>query len=286
MSPALRGIKRTHPNNVARYIDSLMQYFKKHDVSKRLLQLQHKFCLTTYGRLDKTINEGMLYAESLCKRSNRLLWNPDVQDILSVIRVLKIHLSGIRNYQYFSIAIENKLSLINQAVNLPPTIPETTKLLRKQQQKFRQMAKDSRAKTQSLIDQREEAYIQIRPNLDPIKTSSIFRQSQTTKSMMNELPGKKGSRRLSTIMIPMPKEGLMLGYMTITDTKTIEHLLFARNKRHFRQAGFTPLVNHATCHHIGFGADTTIAEAILDETVDLPGLTSDKWSQLFLKQCR
>ena len=56
-----------------------------------------------------------------------------------------------------------------------------------------------------------------------------------------------------------------------------------RNIRHFRQAEHIPLAGKDNVDKLGFGVDTEYAEKILDGTVDLRELTTDKLNHLFLQ---
>jgi hypothetical protein len=64
------------------------------------------------------------------------------------------------------------------------------------------------------------------------------------------------------ILVPLPKEGLELEYLAITDGSTIERLILHRNIRHFRKAESTPLATPEVIRKIGFGADTERSELL------------------------
>jgi hypothetical protein len=94
--------------------------------------------------------------------------------------------------------------------------------------------------------------------------------------MMSELPSKMNCPGgISSILVPLPKEGIELEYMAITDVPTIEKLILQRNIRHFRQAEFTPLAKPEVIRKIGFGADTNRADQILEGTDDPSDDSSD-----------
>jgi hypothetical protein len=60
--------------------------------------------------------------------------------------------------------------------------------------------------------------------------------------MMSELPSKMNCPGgISSIMVPLPKDGIELEYPVITDGSTTERLILQRKIRHFRQAENTPL---------------------------------------------
>jgi hypothetical protein len=99
---------------------------------------------------------------------------------------------------------------------------------------------------------------------------------------MSELPSKMNCPGgISSILVPIPKEGIELEYLVIPDGPTIEKLILQRNIRHFRQAEFTPLATNEVIEEIGFGADTNRAEQLL-EGDDLTDITDDEWSRYLL----
>jgi hypothetical protein len=102
--------------------------------------------------------------------------------------------------------------------------------------------------------------------------------------MMSELPSKMNCPGgISSILVPIPKEGLELEYTAIMDGPTIERVILQQNIRHFRQAEFTPLASPEVIDKIGFGADTTRAEQLLDEEdKDPTDITEDEWSRYLL----
>jgi hypothetical protein len=101
--------------------------------------------------------------------------------------------------------------------------------------------------------------------------------------MMSELPPKMSCPGgISSILVPLPKEGTELEYLAITDGPTIERLILHRNIRHFRQAETTPLATPEVIKTIGFGADTERAEAILEGNDDPTDIIDDEWSRYLL----
>jgi hypothetical protein len=101
--------------------------------------------------------------------------------------------------------------------------------------------------------------------------------------MMSELPSKMNCPGgISSILVPIPKEGIELEYLIITDGPTIERLILQRNIRHFCQAEFTPLASPEVIKEIGFGADTNRAEALLEGNDDPMDITYDEWSRYLL----
>jgi hypothetical protein len=112
------------------------------------------------------------------------------------------------------------------------------------------------------------------------RAAQIFQRAKDTKQMMSKLSSKMNCPGgISSILVPLPTEGIELEYIAITDGPTIEKLILNRNIRHFRQAETTPLASPEVIKTIGFGADTVRAEKILDGQDDLTDITDDEWSR-------
>ena len=69
----------------------------------------------------------------------------------------------------------------------------------------------------------------------------------------------------------------------ITDPQFIEKEILRRNKRHFRQAGNTPLAGKDVSDKIRFGATTKIANEILERTANIDEITNDPSSKRLLE---
>jgi hypothetical protein len=103
---------------------------------------------------------------------------------------------------------------------------------------------------------------------------------------MSELPSKMNCPGgIALILVPIPKEGIELEHLVITDGPTIERLILQRNIRHFHQAEFTPLATNEVIEEIGFEADTNGAERLL-EGDDPTDITDDEWSRYLLASMR
>jgi hypothetical protein len=123
--------------------------------------------------------------------------------------------------------------------------------------------------------------------MDVKRAAQIFQRAKDTKQMMSELPLKMNCPGgISLILVPLPKEGIELEYIAITDGPTIERLILQRNIRHFRQAEFTPLATPEVIRTIGFGANTNRAEQILNGSGDVTDITNDEWSRYLLKSMK
>jgi hypothetical protein len=125
------------------------------------------------------------------------------------------------------------------------------------------------------------------PEMDMKRAAQIFQKAKDTKQMMSELPSKMNCPGgISSILVPLPKEGIDLEYIAITDGPTIERLILQRSIRHFRQAEFTPLATPEVIRTIGSGANTNRAEQILNGSGDVTDITNDEWSRYLLKSMK
>jgi hypothetical protein len=125
-------------------------------------------------------------------------------------------------------------------------------------------------------EEQESAFVAMNLEMDAKRAAQIFKRARDTKQMMSELPSKMNCPGgISSILVPLPKEGIELEYLPITDGATIERLVLKRNIRHFRQAETTPLATPTVIATIGWGADTDRADALLEGTTDPSDITDD-----------
>jgi hypothetical protein len=120
------------------------------------------------------------------------------------------------------------------------------------------------------------------------RAAQIFKRAKDTKQMMSELPSKMScTGGVSSILVPLPKEGIETEYLAITDGPTIEErLILNQNVRHFRQAETTPLATAEVIRKIGFGVDTKRSEQLLEGKDDLTDITDDEWSRYLLSSMK
>ena len=118
-----------------------------------------------------------------------------------------------------------------------------------------------------------------------MRAARIFKNFKDSSRIYSELPTKrhKGGG-LNTIEFPIPLEGEILQYHTITDPPIIEAEILRRNKRHFRQAENTLLAGTEVSDKIGFGATTHFANKILAGTANLDEITDNPTSQCLLAE--
>jgi hypothetical protein len=116
---------------------------------------------------------------------------------------------------------------------LPDTIEEATLALRIAQKNCRRLINEQRTQQTTMEKEQETAFVAMNPEMGTKRAAQIFQRAKDTKQMMSQLPSKKNCPGgVSSILVPLPKEGTELEYLAITDGPTIEQLILNRNIRH------------------------------------------------------
>jgi hypothetical protein len=205
---------------------------------------------------------------------------------MTTANILKIHLSGMKNNIDCTKQILQKQSLLKNKIRLPSDIKEASIALSLAQKNCRLLMNEQRTKKTYIDDEQEAAFVAMNPEMDAKRAAQIFQQARDTKQMISELPSKMNCPGgISSIPVLIPKEGIDLEYLVITDGPTIERLILQRNIRHFRQDKFTPLAKPEVVKEIGFGADTKRAKQLLEGN-DPTDITDDEWSRYLLTSMR
>jgi hypothetical protein len=229
------------------------------------------------------ITKGMLEAENQCRIHHRQPWTKEVNEVMTTANILRIQLFSLRNRIDCSKQIEQKQRLLLSRIVLSTEIDAVSIALRDAQANCRKLIKEQRTQQTSIDAEQESAFVAMNPDMGAKRAAQIFKRARDTKQMMSELPSKMNCPGgISSIMVPLPKEGIELEYMPITDGPTIEQLILRRNIRHFRQAETTPLAQKDVITMIGWGADTIRSEKLLDGQSDPSDITDDEWSRYLL----
>jgi hypothetical protein len=282
-SATSRLIRGTHPSNITKYIKHLHAYFEERDMF-RLVKLQKNWYeKKKLEKLDRNIMKGMLEAEEQCRIHHREPWSNEVNEVMTAANILRIQLSSIRNNLDCTKQIEQKQALFTNKIILPTTVRTVTIALRIAQKNCRTLIKERSTKKTTIDEEQEAAFVAMNPEMGTKRAAQIFQRARDIKQMMSELPSEKNCPGgVSSILVPLPKEGIKIEFLAITEGSTIERLILHRNIRHFRQAETTPLATPEVIKTIGFGADTEGAEALLEGTDDPTDRTDDEWSRYLL----
>ena len=70
-----------------------------------------------------------------------------------------------------------------------------------------------------MIDEEQEAaFVAMNPEMDAKQAAQIFQRAKDTNQMMSELLSKMNCPGdISSILVPLPKEGIEIEYLAITD---------------------------------------------------------------------
>ena len=231
-------------------------------------------------KLDELITAGMMCAEQECRNDAKLPWSEEIDEKMTQVNILRLYMSSLRNKIDCTDQIEKKQQLFKVQQPLPPTVKETTEILKVAQKQVRKLWKEYQSKRTTLIEDQEKVYIACRPNMCLLQVAYIFKNFQDSSGIYSELPTKKHKGGgLNTIEVPLPLEGATLIYHTITDPPLIEKEILRHNKHHFRQAEITLMVGKAISDKIGFDATTQTANEILEGAANIDEVNEDSTSK-------
>jgi hypothetical protein len=135
---------------------------------------------------------------------------------MTTANILQIHLSSLKNNIDCTKQILQKQSLLKKEIGLPTEINEATIALKIAERNCRQLIKEQRTKKTSIDEEQEAAFVAMSPEMDMKRAAQIFQKAKDTKQMMSELPSKMNCPGgISSILIPLPKEGIDLEYIAI-----------------------------------------------------------------------
>jgi hypothetical protein len=283
LSASSRAIRGNHPSNITKYVEYLDEYLEERDIYRKVKEQKYWYNKKKLEKLDEVITRGMLEAEDQCRIYHRQPWSKEVNEVMTTANILRINVSSLKNNIDCSKQIAKKQSLLKKEIEVPEDLKEATKALSIAQKNCRKLIKEQRTKKTAIDEEQEAAFVAMNPEMDAKRAAQIFQRAKDTKQMMSELPSKMNCPGgISAILVPLPKEGIELEYLAITDGPTIERLILHRNIRHFRQAEFTPLATPEVIRKIGFGADTDRSEKLLEGNYDPTDITDDEWSRYLL----
>ena len=132
-------------------------------------------------------------------------------------------MSSLQNRNNCADQIEQKQQSLKARQPVPPTVKETSDLLKGLQKQVQKLWKEYQSKRTTVLEDQEEAYTASRPDMFPKRAARIFKHFKESSEIYSELPSKrhKGGG-LNTIEVPLPLEGETLQYHTITDPPTIK----------------------------------------------------------------
>jgi hypothetical protein len=212
----------------------LHEYLEERDIYRKVKEQKYWYDRKKLEKLDRAITKGMLEAEETCRIYHRQPWSKEVNEVMTTANILRIHMSSLKNNIDCTKQIKQKQSLLKKQIKLPQDINEATTALTIAQKNCRRLIKENRTKKTSIKEEQEAAFVAMNPEIDAKRAAQIFKRAKDTKQMMSELPSRMNCPGgISSVLVPLPTEGIELEYLVITDGPTIERLILQRNIRHF-----------------------------------------------------
>ena len=125
-----------------KYLLKLAQYLKDYNIERKITEIQHDYSYEAVEKLDELITAGMMCAEQECRNDVRLPWSEEIHEKMTQVHILRLYLSSLRNKIDCEVQIETKQRSLKVQLPLPPTIKETTEILKVAQKQVRKMWKD------------------------------------------------------------------------------------------------------------------------------------------------
>jgi 1,2-phenylacetyl-CoA epoxidase PaaB subunit len=211
-SVSSRAIRGSHPSNITKYTEYLNEYIEERDIYRKAKEQNCWYEKDRLEKLDREITKGMLEAEEQCRVYHRQPWTKEVNEVMTTANILRIHLSSMRNNIDCKKQILQKQSLLKNEIELPPDIKEAAIALKLAQKNCRKLIKEQRTNKTSIEEEQEAAFVAMNPEMDVKRAAQIFQRAKNTKQMMSELPSKMNCPGgISSILVPIPKEGLEAG---------------------------------------------------------------------------
>jgi hypothetical protein len=226
LSASSRAIRGNHPSNITKYVKYLDEYLEERDIYRKVKEQKYWYNKEKLEKLDGVITRGMLEAEDQCRIYHRQPWSKEVNEVMTTANILRINVSSLKNNIGCSKQIAQKQSLLKKEIEVPEDLKEATIALSIAQKNCRKLIEEQRTKKTAIDEEQEAAFVAMNPEMDAKRAAQIFQRAKDTKQMMSELPSKMNCPGgISAILVPLPKEGMELEYLAITDGPTIERLI-------------------------------------------------------------
>jgi hypothetical protein len=170
-------------------------------------------------------------------------------------------------------------ALLGTPIDLPSSTKETQSALRKAQKTCREAIHDAREIAKQHQEDRLIARQIANPSTDPEKIAKKIRSRDATRDMWRRIPSSKPHSSIGISMIKVTRhpeddpKNPGTAFRTVVDPSEMESLLISRNQKHFSQAKHTPLASPHISESVGWGAQLSTADSILDGSHNLPALT-------------
>jgi hypothetical protein len=108
----------------------------------------------------------MLEAEEQCRIYHRQPWTKEVNEVMTTVNILRIHLSSVKNNIDCRKQISQKQTLLKNEIRLPSDIKEALVALSLAQKNCRKLIKEQRTKKTNINDEQEAAFVAMNPEID------------------------------------------------------------------------------------------------------------------------
>ena len=114
----------------------LVSYFKDHNIVRKVTEIQHNYNYETVEKLDKLITAGMKCAKQECRNNAQLPWSEEIHEKMTQVNILRLYMSSLRNKIDCTDQIEKKQQSLKVQQPLPPTVKESTEILKVAQNRY------------------------------------------------------------------------------------------------------------------------------------------------------
>lgn len=253
LSPPLntvpRRLKSQSMEKVVKYIDLKYKYLEEHNFFERLQILtSHQPNDILVEKLDKTLTQASLFAESAIKIFPEPLWSVNIVRARMRVTFFKLCLAEIQHKRTVSAAKQRLQHQYGSAFESYSTIGECLQLLRSAQKHLRQCLKNHRLhreqefqskidKLMSMGDKDSKMMITILRNIRKAEeTKQMFKKLQTVLKTESE----KTITQIQIPAIPTMDPQECTEWITLDIPEEIIDAIQQRNIKHFQQAHGTP----------------------------------------------
>ena len=104
---------------------------------QKVTETQHDYSYEAVEKLDELVTAGMMCAEQECRNDARLPWSEEIHEKMTQVNILRLYMSSLRNKIDCIDQIEKKRQSLKVQQPLPPTVKETSKILKVGQNRYK-----------------------------------------------------------------------------------------------------------------------------------------------------